>query len=61
MGIYKQPNKWQCGPFALKHGLLMRGMLASEWEIGKVAGTTPLGTDETQLERAARQIARKPR
>lgn len=54
MGIYEQPNKWQCGPFALKHALLVRGVVASEWEIGRVAGTTPLGTDEEQLERAAR-------
>jgi hypothetical protein len=38
----------------LKHGLLMCGVLAGEWEIGKLTGTTPLGTDETQLERAAR-------
>lgn len=53
MGIYKQPGKWECGPFALKHALLMRGVLASEREIGRVAGTTPEGTDETQLARAA--------
>ncbi|KPK74818.1 MAG: hypothetical protein AMS25_19070 [Gemmatimonas sp. SM23_52] len=54
MGISRQPDKWQCGPYALKHALLMRGVLASEWEIGKVAGTTPLGTDENQLARVAR-------
>ena len=53
MGIYKQPNKWECGPFALKHALLMRGVLASEWEIARLAGTNHDGTDETQLERAA--------
>ena len=56
MGIYKQPNKWQCGPFALKHALLMRGVLASEWEIGRLAGTHHDGTDEAQLERAARHF-----
>lgn len=54
MGIYKQPGKWECGPFALKHALLMHGILASEWEIGKLAGSSPEGTDEQQLARAAR-------
>ena len=53
MGIYKQPNKWECGPFALKHALLMRGVLASEQEIARLAGTNHDGTDEAQLERAA--------
>ncbi len=53
MGIYKQPNKWECGPFALKHALLMRGVLASEREITRLAGSNHDGTDEAQLERAA--------
>ncbi|NIR44901.1 MAG: hypothetical protein GWN99_11395 [Gemmatimonadetes bacterium] len=53
MGIYKQPGKWECGPFALKHALLMRGILASEWKIGRLAGTSPAGTNEVQLARAA--------
>jgi hypothetical protein len=53
MGIYNQPGKWECGPFALKHALLMRGVLASEREIARLAGTSPDGTDERQLERAA--------
>jgi hypothetical protein len=53
MGIYKQPGKWECGPFALKHALLMRGILASEWEISRLAGSSPEGTDEAQLARAA--------
>ncbi len=53
MGIYKQPGKWECGPFALKHALLMRGVLASEREIASLAGTSLDGTDEKQLERAA--------
>jgi hypothetical protein len=56
MGIYKQPGKWECGPFALKHALLMRGVLASEWEIGRLAGTNHDGTDEAQLEGAARHF-----
>jgi len=55
VGIYKQPNKWECGPFALKHALLMRGVLASEREIARLAGTNHDGTDEAQLERAAHQ------
>lgn len=53
MGIYKQPGKWECGPFALKHALLMRGVLASERDIARLAGTSPEGTDEKQLELAA--------
>ncbi len=55
MGIYKQPGKSECGPFALKHALLMRGVLASEREIAKLAGTNHDGTDELQLARAARR------
>lgn len=54
MGIVKQPSKWECGPFALKHALLVRGVLATEREIGRLAGTSPDGTDEAQLDRAAR-------
>jgi hypothetical protein len=54
MGIYKQPGKWECGPFALKHALLMRGVLASEWDISRLAGANHDGTDEAQLESAAR-------
>ena len=56
MGIYKQPGKWECGPFALKHALLMRGVLASEWEIAKSSGAGRDGTDEAQLEEAARRF-----
>lgn len=55
MGIYKQPGKWECGPFALKHALLMRGVLASEWEIAQSAGAGREGTDEAQLDEAARR------
>lgn len=53
MGIYKQPDKWQCGPFALKHGLLVHGILAPEWAISRAAGTTRHGTDERRLTKAA--------
>jgi len=28
MGFSPQPNRWQCGPFALKHALVMLGILA---------------------------------
>jgi len=55
MGIYKQPNKWQCGPFALKHALLVHGILAPEQSIARAAGTTWHGTDETRLAKAARR------
>jgi len=56
MGIYKQPGKTECGPFALKHALLMHGILASEWEIARLAGTNHEGTDESQLALAARHF-----
>ena len=54
MGIYDQPNSWQCGPFALKHGLLAHGVFVHEEDITTVAGTTETdGTDDRQLMRAA--------
>jgi hypothetical protein len=54
MGIYDQPNSWQCGPFALKHGLLAHGVFVHEADITRVAGTTETeGTDDRQLMRAA--------
>lgn len=53
MGIYPQPNRWLCGPFALKHALLTLGIVASENELARVAGTDRTGTDETELARAA--------
>lgn len=56
MGIYQQPNKWQCGPFALKHAFLVHGILVPEREISRAAGTTWYGTDENQLARAARRF-----
>jgi hypothetical protein len=54
MGIYTQTNRWQCGPFALKHALLVHGILVPESEISRAAGTTWRGTDEAGLRRAAR-------
>jgi hypothetical protein len=54
MTIYAQPNSWQCGPFALKHGLLALGVYAHEDALARLAGSTEqLGTDDRQLARAA--------
>lgn len=55
MGIYPQSNRWQCGPFALKHALLVHGILVPEREISRAAGTTWHGSDDSQLARAARR------
>ncbi len=56
MGIYPQPNLWQCGPFALKHALLVHGILVNEREISRSAGSHWWnGTDEVQLARVARR------
>ncbi len=55
MGLYPQPNKWQCGPFALKYGLIMLGKFVDEKAISRIAGTHWwAGTDELKLGRAAR-------
>ena len=55
MGLYPQPNKWQCGPFALKYALIMLGRFVDEKEISRIAGTHWWnGTDEIKLARAAR-------
>ncbi|MBM2840749.1 MAG: hypothetical protein HW412_1277 [Bacteroidetes bacterium] len=55
MGLYPQPNKWQCGPFALKHALIMLGRVVSEKEVSRIAGAHWwAGTDEIKLSRAAK-------
>ncbi len=55
MGLYPQPNKWQCGPFALKHALTMLGKIADEKHISRVAGAHWWnGADEIKLTRAAK-------
>lgn len=55
MGFSKQPNRWACGPFALKHALITLGVFADEREIARIAGTTWRGgTDEEKMRRAAR-------
>jgi hypothetical protein len=57
MSIKPQPNLWQCGPFALKHALVMLGIFADENDISRKAGTrAAYGTDERQLTRAAREF-----
>lgn len=56
MGIYPQPNLWQCGPFALKHALVVLGVLQDERQLSRVAGAHWWhGADEIQLGRAARR------
>jgi hypothetical protein len=55
MGFYPQPNKWQCGPFALKYALVMLGMIVDETKISRLAGSHWwAGTDEIKLARAAK-------
>jgi len=54
MTFYPQPNRYECGPFALKHALAVLGVFAEERRIASLAGTTTAGTDEVQLARAAR-------
>jgi hypothetical protein len=55
MGLYPQPNKWLCGPFALKYALIMLGRSVNEKEISRIAGTHWWGgTDDIKLARAAR-------
>src|ERR1051325_4425434 len=54
MGFYPQSNKWQCGPFALKHALAILGLFEDEKAITKAARSTArYGTDEKMLRRAA--------
>jgi hypothetical protein len=55
MSFYPQPYKYQCGPFALKYGLVMLGQFENEKTIGKRAGSTWwYGTDEIGLAKAAK-------
>lgn len=57
MSFYPQPNKYQCGPFALKYALVMLGIFKEEDQIGIIAGSTWwAGTDEIGLSRAARRF-----
>ena len=55
MGLYPQPNQWQCGPFALKHALIMLGRIVNENELSRLAGTHWWnGTDDIKLGKAAK-------
>jgi hypothetical protein len=56
MGFSTQPNIWQCGPYALKHALIMLGIIVDEKKITRAAGTDASGSDERDLARAARQF-----
>ncbi len=56
MGFYPQENKWQCGPFALKHALAIVGRFVDEDSITRAAKTTKAGTDEKMLRRAAERF-----
>ena len=56
MGLYKQPNDYTCGPFALKHALAVLGRLVSEHDISDVVRPHWWsGTDEVRLAEAARK------
>lgn len=54
MGFYPQTNKWQCGPFALKHAMAILGRFVDEKELTRKAKSTRYGTDEKMLNRAAK-------
>ncbi len=54
MSFYPQPNKYQCGPFALKYALVMLGQFHNEKVIAAKAGSSWwYGTDEIGLANAA--------
>ncbi len=55
MSFYPQPNKYQCGPFALKYALVMLGQFRDEKVIAAKAGSSWwYGTDEIGLAKAAK-------
>lgn len=57
MGFYPQPDKYRCGPFAMKHALVMLGVFKHENEIAKIAGSNWwAGTTEIGLQLAARRF-----
>ena len=49
MGIYPQPNTWQCGPFALKHALLTLGIVEHERKLTRVSGANEDGADTAAI------------
>ncbi len=56
MGFSTQPNFWQCGPYALKHALIMLGIIVDEKKITKAARADATGSNEKDLARAASQF-----
>jgi len=55
-GFYPQPNNFTCGPYALKHALVVLGRPVEAAQIANTAGTHWWsGTNEIQLARAARE------
>ena len=57
MSFYPQPDKYRCGPFALKYALVMLGIFKHEDGISITAGSTWwAGTDEFGLAKAARKF-----
>ncbi len=55
MGFSPQPNAWQCGPYALKYALLSLAIPSDEAAVTRASGATEQGTDERDLDRAARR------
>ena len=57
MSFYPQPDKYRCGPFALKYSLVMLGIFKHEDEIALKAGSNWwAGTDEIGLSKAAKSF-----
>ncbi|MCF8262807.1 MAG: hypothetical protein K9J12_18655 [Melioribacteraceae bacterium] len=57
MSLYPQPDKYRCGPFALKYALVMLGIFKHEDQISILAGSTWwAGTDEIGLAKAAKKF-----
>ncbi len=55
MGLYRQPNDFSCGPYALKHALTVLGVIADPVQLTRLAKVNWWsGADETRLARAAR-------
>lgn len=57
MSFYPQPDKFRCGPFALKHALVMLGVFKHEDQISQIAGSNWWdGTNEFGLVKAAKKF-----
>lgn len=55
MGFSPQANEWQCGPYALKYALLVLAIPCDETDLTRESGATEHGTDERDLDGAARR------